>query len=218
MRKRNCTTEESSILKRCGRCQINKPLTEFGFEKSRGKHRTYCYNCRMVRPSSPRTDIKDRKDKLCPRCKEVKSIVEFRKHGEGENREAKTWHYCRPRNTAVCRKRMRKRIASGEARAEYKEVYKTRRWKRLLDQYGITQDDYEVLESEQQFKCAICKKPETRMYKDVVCRTVVDHDHKTKRIRGLLCYACNLVLRYARDNIDTLSSAIDYLREQQKEG
>lgn len=204
-------------LKRCGRCQQNKPVTEFGFEKKRGTYRCYCNNCRRKNPDKPRTDIRDRTEKMCPRCKVIKPIAESRKAGHGENRDSKVWHYCRPCNTEECRSRMRDRIKSGQARLEYKEVYKTRRWKKLLKQYGITQDEYEQLESGQEFKCAICKQPEMRMYKDVLCRLVVDHDHETNKVRGLLCYACNLMLGYARDNISTMKEAINYL-EQTKRG
>ena len=39
----------------------------------------------------------------------------------------------------------------------------------------------------------------------------VDHDHKTGRIRGLLCMSCNRALGYAKDNVATLKRLIAYL-------
>lgn len=62
-----------------------------------------------------------------------------------------------------------------------------RREKDLRRRYGITQEDYIKMWEEQDGKCKLCgKKPEG--YLDI------DHDHKTGRVRGLLCRGCNLML------------------------
>jgi len=42
-------------------------------------------------------------------------------------------------------------------------------------------------------------------------RLFIDHDHKTKKFRGLLCSRCNLLLGQAKDNIQILYKAADYL-------
>lgn len=212
MRNHHCSEEESREVKRCGRCQKHKPLTEFGFEKKRGRYRCYCHECRRVRPDSPRIGIRDRTEKLCPRCKQVKLIAEFRREGDGDNREAPIWHYCRGCNRDECRERGQEKIKSGEARLGYKKRYKTKRWEKLLKQYGVTQKQYEAMEAAQNGLCAICRQPETIMYKDVLCRLVVDHDHKTDKIRGLLCRACNIALGNFRDDPERLRRAINYLR------
>ena len=41
----------------------------------------------------------------------------------------------------------------------------------------------------------------------------VDHDHKTGKVRGMLCHACNTVIGHADDNVTILNSAIKYLEE-----
>jgi hypothetical protein len=59
--------------------------------------------------------------------------------------------------------------------------------------------------------CAICDIPLALFPHEHFPSACVDHDHSTGKIRGLLCYSCNLVLGYARDNIAILDSAKKYL-------
>jgi len=42
-------------------------------------------------------------------------------------------------------------------------------------------------------------------------KLVVDHNHNTNKVRGLLCNHCNRGLGHFRDNTETLLKAIDYL-------
>lgn len=58
----------------------------------------------------------------------------------------------------------------------------------------------------QQQECAICKKHESNFQK----RLAVDHNHKTGKVRGLLCYRCNKFL-VGRQTIESASKLLDYL-------
>lgn len=44
----------------------------------------------------------------------------------------------------------------------------------------------------------------------------VDHDHKTNRVRGILCGHCNSALGFARDDTITLQRLIDYLKSHRE--
>lgn len=57
--------------------------------------------------------------------------------------------------------------------------------------------------------CAICGTHQANL-KTTLC---VDHNHQTKKIRGLLCNRCNLLLGMAHDNPEILQKAIEYLKE-----
>lgn len=53
--------------------------------------------------------------------------------------------------------------------------------------YGIREADYDAMLISQGGGCAICSwRPQPGQH-----RLHVDHDHKNKRVRGLLCYRCN---------------------------
>jgi hypothetical protein len=79
---------------------------------------------------------------------------------------------------------------------------------KLRKKYGITLDDYNILFNQQEGKCKICGTHQDDLDK----KLVVDHNHCTNQIRGLLCDKCNRGLGHFNDNINTLQNAIDYLR------
>jgi Recombination endonuclease VII len=79
----------------------------------------------------------------------------------------------------------------------------------LLKNYGISLEQYNQILKSQNGKCAICKKPELTTNKR---NLAVDHNHKTGRVRGLLCKGCNVGLGEFNENINTLKLAIQYLQ------
>lgn len=75
---------------------------------------------------------------------------------------------------------------------------------KLRARYGITMEDYKKLHELQKGLCKICERQKQLM---------VDHCHKTGKIRGLLCGKCNKGLGHFLDNREYLKSAIEYLGE-----
>lgn len=76
--------------------------------------------------------------------------------------------------------------------------------------YGITLQDYNIMFEEQKGKCLICQKHQTELKR----KLFVDHCHSTGKVRGLLCTHCNTLLGNAKDNIEILYNAINYLEER----
>lgn len=77
---------------------------------------------------------------------------------------------------------------------------------RLRRRYnGLTLDDFEAILESQGNVCAVCKMPDK-----VFC---VDHNHKTLKVRGIICLNCNLrVIGGARDKDDLLINAAIYIQ------
>jgi len=65
--------------------------------------------------------------------------------------------------------------------------------------------------------CAICKQPETRKRHNKVDNLSVDHDHSTGKIRGLLCYRCNLLIGLFKNNLELFKEIFEAITEYLKE-
>lgn len=81
----------------------------------------------------------------------------------------------------------------------------------LKRKYGITPEEYQSMGEKQGWVCAICGKPETRKWRGKVTKLSVDHNHKTGKVRKLLCNSCNSLIK--GESIELLENAIKYLRE-----
>lgn len=78
----------------------------------------------------------------------------------------------------------------------------------LKYKYNISLKEYEEMVFNQNGLCAICKNPPITHNKILK----VDHNHKTGKIRGLLCDFCNFAIGNAKEDILILESAIEYLK------
>ena len=95
---------------------------------------------------------------------------------------------------------------------KYKKAWYERNKLRIRDDwykrtYGIDSEGYMKLHDKQGGKCGICRK--------VASTTLsVDHDHKTGKIRGLLCRGCNFAIGLMKDDVGILRRAIGYLAKE----
>lgn len=67
-----------------------------------------------------------------------------------------------------------------------------------------------VFLEEQNYKCAIC----SRHINKKTAR--IDHCHKTRVMRDLLCQSCNLAIGLLQDNVTTLQKALGYIKYHNK--
>lgn len=75
--------------------------------------------------------------------------------------------------------------------------------------YKITKEEYFAMLKEQNSLCFICKIPNKKL--------AVDHCHKTKKNRKLLCMQCNSILGLCKENTLILYSAIKYLQHYKEQ-
>lgn len=72
---------------------------------------------------------------------------------------------------------------------------------------GVDDDKFNAMLKSQNFKCAICRND---LKNDR--STHLDHNHKTGKVRAILCHYCNTGLGLFKDNVELLQKAISYLK------
>ena len=82
---------------------------------------------------------------------------------------------------------------------------------RLHQLYGISIDEYDRLFAAQNGVCAVCRRPERSQNQYGLVSLSVDHDHRTGKVRGLLCVDCNRAIGQLGDDVLLLRAAVDYL-------
>ena len=112
------------------------------------------------------------------------------------------------------------RVENKEAIYEYQKKYKDEhrpviqerdRNYKYKNKYGITLEEYNEMWDEQEGYCAICNEHEDET-KSI--RLVVDHNHETDEVRGLLCNNCNCAIGLLKDSALVLESAAAYLEHR----
>lgn len=88
----------------------------------------------------------------------------------------------------------------------YKERQRDNNLKRL---YGISAEEYNTFYREQGGVCAVCKQESDATGKNSTLQ--VDHDHKSGKVRGLLCYRCNLAMGVLAEDEKRIYQILDYL-------
>lgn len=83
----------------------------------------------------------------------------------------------------------------------------------LKSQFSMTIDEYDELFKKCNNSCQICNIDAESHYKKEGRNLCIDHDHKTGKIRGLLCNQCNSALGKFKDSEELLLKAINYLKE-----
>ena len=134
--------------------------------------------------------------KACNRCHQIKPLSAFHKNKQSPDNHQYACKECqrnyhkdqyksnfeyREKRKTSCRKNQRKHYCS------------EKEWVRKLKQkYNLTITQYSKMLVKQNRSCAICKQLEKNKHQNgKIIRLAVNHDHKTGKIRGLLCAECN---------------------------
>lgn len=72
--------------------------------------------------------------------------------------------------------------------------------------YGITLEEYDQMMEDQNYGCAICGES-CKINKNLT----IDHNHRTGKVRGLLCSKHNRAIGLLEDDPEMLEKALTYL-------
>lgn len=95
--------------------------------------------------------------------------------------------------------------------AAYVRAYRLRRAPIAADKhqrtkYGITLRQRNTMVRLQGYRCAGCREKKQGHWH-------TDHCHRTKKVRGILCFPCNALLGFSKDRPSTLRRLADYLEK-----
>jgi len=173
-------------MKQCSKCKERKSFSEFNKDRStKDGLKYYCRECGKKYEQIHRIEILERQRKYYQTHK-IKIAKRHKKYNQAHKAERIEWskkYYQKTGNKYVDR-----------------EQY-------LKSRYGLTLEDYDQMIEDQDGVCAICGRINNdgrRLY--------VDHNHKTGKIRALLCHHCNSKLGVLEDEV-FFNNAKKYLQK-----
>jgi len=135
---------------------------------------------------------------ICTSCKVEKPLeANFREVSAGKGKVLNGKYYsshckeCDSKRSGIYNKKNRQKIKERE----------------LQTKYSLSLEEYLKMVEEVNNTCPICGISGTERKP-----LVVDHCHTTLKVRGLLCYKCNMGLGYLKDSSDNMIRAAHYLR------
>jgi len=137
--------------------------------------------------------------KKCARCKKNLPSINFSKNKRAKDGLHSWCQQCK----RVMQRKYSKKHNITPARKRYIRDY------HLRERYDISLEDFNELFVKQNGCCAICNIHQAQTSR----RFHLDHNHKTKQIRGLLCESCNHLIGQANENPTTLVNAAIYLEK-----
>lgn len=158
--------------------------------------------------------------RLCTKCGEEKPLTSefFTKDKYDPSGFTYRCSICRNKSSYEWNRLNKEKVkeANLKNREKRKEFYNSEegiissRKAHLKRTYGITIEQYNLMSENQDHKCMICGNTEMNNKNKVLC---VDHNHKTGKIRGLLCGLCNSGLGKFRENKQFLLNTVKYLEK-----
>ena len=145
--------------------------------------------------------------KKCFKCAETKPIELFYKHVgmlDGHLNKCRSCCLIESKNTFNKTDKLKWNKDKRDRYPRNRIKQKDTRYKNMC---GVGIDWVELKHREQKGLCAICEKPGI---------LVLDHDHRTKKPRGLIHRKCNSAIGLLGDNFELLVKAAKYIQEHDK--
>lgn len=150
--------------------------------------------------------------KKCTRCHESKKLEEFSLRGlKYPNKRVAR---CKTCLASITRDNYRKHYHLIEKQKYLDNPIKARE-DHIKRKYGISPEEYNKLAEFQQYRCAVCHQPETKINKKTgkLHSLSIDHCHTTGKVRGLLCDNCNRAEGFLKSDPELIRKLADYLEK-----
>lgn len=184
--------------KTCTRCRHDKPHADFHAEpRNRDGVKSWCKACTIEYAKE-----RYRQDPAQWLRRGSEARRRRKKDSPAAYNAKKKWRENNPEKNAAAKR------AWWLANAEYRKDW------HLRQRHGIGVATYWEMLATQGGACAICK---TTKPGGNGTRMLVDHDHATNKLRGLLCHHCNAGLGHFFDDESRLHAAVEYLRKHTKD-
>jgi hypothetical protein len=161
-----------------------------------------CNKCHELKPLDEFYRMPQMRDGYrndCKACNLAANAARYRANPVAAKQRTKRWQLANPERYAANQARFR---ASGGKKIADRRSH-------LKRKYGITLEQYDAMLASQSGGCGICgRDPSDRI------SLHVDHDHRTGRIRGLLCFPCNNALGDFDDDPSLLRAALRYVEPE----
>ena len=181
-------------MKICSKCNQTKTEDEFPWI-NKNRQRADCRDCFHA---ALRAKYHTKKgNRICKVCNQAKSIDQYNFTKPTNKAGHATYSFaCTDCSDMYVKQKQLKittyNIHSGDNRRRRK--------------YGMEPDEFIQMMKNQNGLCAICsEEPERGL--------VVDHNHSTGIVRGLLCHQCNTAIGLLKDNHIILAKATEYLKQ-----
>jgi len=177
-------------VKVCNICGQAKDESEFYIIRPKDRHPRLQGKCKVCNNTRPRKTLPPDPNaigKVCTCCKQYKLFAEFHKHDRclyGYEPVCKKCKYMKRRQREIMDPDHAKDL---DLRAHYK----------------ISLAQRNAMQTKQEGKCAICGRTDVKL--------VIDHNHTTRKVRGLVCNACNSVIGHCHERIEVLVDVAAYL-------
>jgi hypothetical protein len=175
------------LVKTCTKCLLPQPDEAFSFrDVVLGTRQNWCKKC-VSRDNAAKY--------LADPAKKNASVAKYRAAHPERVEATNTSYYKTNRDDILARNRgwrlRNKRTVFGG---------------KLKAAFGLSLEDWDVMLVAQSGRCEVCGEPLVKPKEPCV-----DHDHKTGKVRALLCGHCNLSLGHAQESVARLQALIEYI-------
>ena len=157
--------------------------------------------------------------KICSKCHKTKRLEEFSR--DKNNKDGRTYDCKKCRSKVYkqwCLDNPKKAKETRDRYAPYRKEYYQRPEqllkyrKRWVQRYGLSLEEFDKMVDTQRNLCYVCNRPEPQVKNRHLC---IDHNHKTGKVRKLLCSSCNRALGLLRENLVVIEKLKQYLIEHE---